>query len=153
VDFNLRDPGVAGQLGLRKSPGLTDVLTGKATLEAAMQALKLKNGNTLFVLSGGTKADHPLGLLRSRHVQTLIARLKQEFDHTIFDVANADKHPDSQVIGAQADGALLVLRAGQTQRETVAEAKKRLDLAGVRCLGLVMNQRTDPIPSLLYRMT
>ena len=47
----------------------------------------------------------------------------------------------------------LVVKAGDTPKETIAEAKKRLDLAGVRCLGLVLNQRTDPIPGLVYRMT
>jgi capsular exopolysaccharide synthesis family protein len=153
VDFNLRDPAVADLLGIPREPGLTDVLNGRVRLEAAMHALTLKNGNKLHVLPCGPRADHPLGLLRSRQVRALIGQLRDRYDHVLLDAANVNNHPDPQVLGAQVDGALLVIRAGETPRETVAEAKKRLDLAGVRCLGLVMNQRTDPIPSFLYRMT
>lgn len=153
VDFNLRTPTIAHLLGLKREPGLSDVLSGKLSLDTAMQVLALKNGNHLHVLTGGSRPDHPLGQLKSRQAQALIARLKERFDHVIIDVASADRHADPQVIGAQVDGAILVLRAGQTPRETVAEARKRLELGGARCLGLVMNQRSDPIPSLLYGMT
>jgi capsular exopolysaccharide synthesis family protein len=153
VDFNLRNPAVADILGIQSEPGLTDVLDGRIALEAAMHALKLPNGNMLYVLPSGSAADQPLGLLKSRQAQALLARMQERYDHTIIDVTTANAHPDPQVIGGQVDGALLVARAGQTPRETVAEAKKRLDLAGVRCLGLVMNQRSDPIPDFLYRRT
>lgn len=118
-----------------------------------MHALVLKNGNTLNVLAAGPLAEQPLGMLRSRQVKALLSQLRERFDHTIIDTASANAYPDAQVLGSQVDGALLVVRASETPRETVAEAKKRLDFAGVRCLGLVLNQRSDPIPSLLYRMT
>jgi len=153
VDFNLRFPAVADVFSIRNAPGLTEVLDGRATLEDALHRLDLPNGNQLFVLAAGASVSQPMGYLKSRQAQSLIASLKERFDHTIFDVATANQHPDPQVIGAQVDGALLVVRAGETPREPVSEAKKRLDLAGVRCLGGVLNQRSDPIPGFLYRRT
>ncbi|HVP13578.1 MAG TPA: CpsD/CapB family tyrosine-protein kinase [Phycisphaerae bacterium] len=153
VDFNLRNPAVAEVLGIPGEPGLTDVLDGRIALEAAMHAVRLPNGNMLYVLPAGAAAEQPLGLLKSRQAQAVIARLQERYDHTIIDVTTANAHPDPQVIGGLVKGALLVARAGETPRETVAEAKKRLDLAGVQCLGLVMNQRSDPIPDFLYRRT
>lgn len=153
VDFNIRKPGVSNVLGISPNHGLTDVLNGTCSLEAAMHALVLKNGNTLNVLAAGPLAEQPLGMLKSRQVKALLSQLRERFDHTIIDTASANAYPDAQVLGSQVDGALLVVRASETPRETVAEAKKRLDFAGVRCLGLVLNQRSDPIPSLLYRMT
>jgi capsular exopolysaccharide synthesis family protein len=153
VDFNLRDPAVADVLGLPAEPGLTDVLDGRASLEEAIRSFSLPSGSRLDVLTSGMVAEHPLGLLKSRQAQSLIARLQERYDHTILDVTTPNAHPDPQVIGGLVQGALLVVRAGETPRETVAEAKKRLDLAGVRCLGLVLNQRSDPIPGFLYRMT
>jgi capsular exopolysaccharide synthesis family protein len=153
VDFNLRNPGIAEILDIPREPGVSDVLDGRCSLDAAIQAVTLKNGNQLHVLPSGPGVEKPLGLLKSRQVQSLIARLVERYDHTIIDVTASNAHPDPQVLGAMVDGALLVVRAGETPRETVAEAKKRLDLAGVRCLGLVLNQRTDPIPGFVYRMT
>lgn len=153
VDFNLRNPGIARLLRLRNSPGLTDVLCGRLSLDRALHAMSLKNGKQLHVLPAGAPAEQPLGLVKSRQTVSLIAELCKRYDHTIIDTASANVYPDPQVIGANVNGALLVVQAGRTPRETAADAKKRLDLAGVRCLGLVMNQRTDPIPSVLYRMT
>jgi len=153
VDFNLRQPTLTKQLKINGEPGLTDVLSGRVGLAQAMQKMTLKNGQSLYVMPAGVKADHPLGLIKSRQVNALLSQLREQFDHTIIDTASANSFPDAQVLGSQVDGALLVVCAGVTPRESVSEAKKRLDLAGVRCLGLVMNQRTDPIPSILYRMT
>jgi protein-tyrosine kinase len=49
------------------------------------------------------------------------------------------------------DGVVLVVRAGRTSREAVLQAKKRLQLAGARLLGVVLNDRTYPLPEFLYR--
>jgi capsular exopolysaccharide synthesis family protein len=153
VDFNVRNPQIADLLEIKHQPGLTDVLNGQATLDSAMQVVGLHNGNRLHVLTGGGVSNHPLGLLKSRQARSLIAQLRQRYDHVIIDVANAKTFPDPQVLGSLADGAVMVVKAADTPRETAAEAKKRLDLAGVRCLGLVLNKRSDPIPGLLYQFT
>ncbi len=151
VDFNLRNPQIADVFGIASSPGLSEVLEGRATLEAAIQVTRLSNGNELHVLTAGSPVRQPLGLLRSRHAATVVRRLMERFDHALFDCSAANAHPDAQIIGSLADGAILVARASRTPRETVADARKRLEFAGVRCLGLVMNQRSDPVPDLIYR--
>jgi len=153
VDGNLRGPGVARAMGLPDSPGLSDVLSGAATVESAMQGASLDNGHCLYVMAAGSRIARPLSLLRSRQVKGIVGRLRDRYDHVIIDAADATSHPDAQILGALCDGALLVVRAGKTPRETAGEIKKRLDLAGVRCLGLVLNQRTDPIPDLVYQRT
>lgn len=153
VDLNFRRPTVHTLVGATQYPGVTDVLTGRAKLAEAIQTIKLGNGANLYVVSSGPVADHPLSFVKSRQLKSLIGQLKDRFDHTIFDVASADRYPDAQSVGMQTNGVLLVVNAGSTPRETVAEARKRLDLAGARCLGLVLNQRTDPIPAMLYNMT
>lgn len=153
VDSNLRNPAVADLLGIGSEPGLTEVLDGRVPLEAAMRAVQLPNGNLLHVLTAGAPTDQPLALLKSRQAQAVIARLKDRYDHTIIDVTTPNVHPDPQVVGGLVDGALLVAKAGQTPRETVAEARRRLELGGVRCLGVVLNQRSDPVPDFLYRRT
>lgn len=153
VDFNIRQPAIAHILGIKSGKGLTDVLMGTARLEEAIHTVTFKSGRKLSVLPAGGKADHALSLIKSRQVKSVLTQLRDRFDHTIIDAACASTYPDAQILGSKTDGAILVVRASDTPRETVAEAKKRLDLSGGRCLGLVMNQRTDPIPGLLYEMT
>lgn len=153
VDCNLRHPDIADLLGISSEPGVIDVLAGRTTLDRAIQTLTIEGGGILHVLPAGSAVDQPLGLLKSRQVKAMIARLKERYDHVIIDVSSPSTYPDPQIIGSMVDGALLVVHAGQTPRETVSEVKKRLDIAGVNCIGLVLNQRSDPIPSLVYRMT
>jgi len=153
VDLNLRRSRIADVMGINAKPGVKDVLEGAISLEDAMQAVRLENGNVLHVLAAGGDSDHPLGLIRSRQMQAALARLRERYDHVILDISSADCHPDAQVIGRLVDGVLLVVSGGSTPRETAADVKKRLELVGATCLGLVLNQRSDPVPGLLYRMT
>lgn len=152
VDFNVRSAKVAELMGLKAAPGVTDVLEGRSTLEAALQAVMMPGGGELHVLTGGSTAAQPLALLRSRQLQSTLARLLDRYDHVIVDTPSINSFPDAKVVGQMIGGAVLVARAGQTPRETIAEAKKRLDTGGVKVLGLVLNQRTDPIPDALYQM-
>lgn len=153
VDFNLRRPGMAELLGIASGPGVTDVLEKRMSIDSALQVIALRNGTTLHVLAAGPQSQHPLALLKGREAKRMMAQLQERFDHVIIDTASANVFPDAQILGSMAGGVLIVVRAGQTPRETVAEVKKRLELRGVRCLGLVLNQRKDPIPDLVYRMT
>ncbi|MCG8408291.1 MAG: CpsD/CapB family tyrosine-protein kinase [Phycisphaerales bacterium] len=143
VDSNLRQPALAKTLGIREQPGLTDILNGDAALDDALQSVQLDNGNPFCVLTSGTAADHPSGLIKSRQMQSLVGELRERFDHILFDVPSPDAYPDAQVVGPLTDGALLVLRGGSTPREAATNVKKRLALANVRCLGLVLNQHAE----------
>lgn len=153
VDVNLRRPQLAELLNLKDRPGLAEVITGEVALKDALQTIPLQHGATLFVLTAGAAPKHAMSVLKSRQLKSLLAQVRNRFDHTIVDVANANRHADAQIVGSHTDGVLLVTAAGSTPREAIAETKKRLQISGARCLGLVMNQRTDPIPSLLYNMT
>ena len=152
VDFNVRNAKIAELMGLKAAPGVTDVLEGRSTLEAALQAVMMPGGGELHVLTGGSTAAQPLALLRSRQLQSTLARLLDRYDHVIIDTPSINSFPDAKVVGQMIGGAVLVARSGQTPRETIGEAKKRLDNGGVKVLGLVLNQRTDPIPDALYQM-
>ncbi len=153
IDADLRNPGVAEVLGVRETPGVTDILYGRSTIEQCMQTVRLHNGNTLNVLVAGAPSDQPLAMVKSRQMRWLISQLQQSYDHIVIDATSSGSHPDAQMLGSMADGVLLVVAAGQTPRETAAEVKKRLDMAKVPCLGLVLNRREDPIPGMLYRVT
>lgn len=152
VDCNLRHPRIADLLGLQSSPGLCDILSGRAGLDQCMQGILLADSDReLSILTAGSEDAQPLGLLRGRQFKSLLGTLRERFDHVVLDMPAANAYPDAQIIGAFSDGAVLVVHAARTRRETVAEAKKRLEHAQTHLLGLVLNQRTYPIPGFLYR--
>lgn len=151
IDANMRHPRVADLLKIDGTPGLSDVLAGRVGLDQAMQTLVLDERHELSVLTAGETEAQPLGLLRSRQFKTLLGTLRDRFDHVVIDAPATNLYADPQIVSSLADGVLVVVHSGRTRRESVAEAKKRLELAQARFLGLVLNQRTYPIPSFLYR--
>jgi len=55
------------------------------------------------------------------------------------------------LIGQLSDGVILGLEAHRTRRIAARITKERLQAANVRLLGVVLNQRTFPIPEGIYR--
>jgi len=84
-------------------------------------------------------------ILRSR-----MAELRATFDFVLIDAPAVSQGGDAIVWGHLADGAVLVLGANDTQRETAHWAATELASANVRVLGAVLNKRTFPIPDSLY---
>jgi Mrp family chromosome partitioning ATPase len=46
---------------------------------------------------------------------------------------------DAQIVAAQCDGVLLVVKTGKVNKEDLTKAKAVLDLVGVRVIGAVLN--------------
>jgi Mrp family chromosome partitioning ATPase len=49
------------------------------------------------------------------------------------------------------DGVVLVVEANATRRDAARRVKEILDAAGVSLLGVVLNNRTFPVPEAIYR--
>jgi capsular exopolysaccharide synthesis family protein len=148
VDFNLRHPSLADVLETSATVGVAEVLLGEASLAEAICPTALPN---LSLLPAGRRLEHPLGLLRSQGLREALRGLAEEYNHVIIDVAAANRYPDAQILAGLVDGALLVTRAGTTRRESVAEAKKRIEQSRGRLLGVVLNERRFVIPGFIYR--
>jgi len=55
------------------------------------------------------------------------------------------------MLGRNAEGVVLVLRANASRRETARKAVHDLETAQVRVLGAVLNHRTFPVPERIYK--
>ncbi len=93
------------------------------------------NGNPFF-------ADH----LRSR-----LSELGRQFEYTLIHASPAGSCSEAALIGQLSDGVILGLEAHRTRRIAARITKERLQAANVRLLGVVLNQRTFPIPEGIYR--
>ena len=148
ADFNLRTPMVHKLMRLPGGPGLSDVLLGQCSLDEALQPI---NSAPLDVLTVGGQADRVVDVLQSQRVGELMEQLAQRYEHAVFDAAPANTYPDAQVLAGTVGSVVLVAESGRTQREAVAAAKRRLESASGKVLGVVLNKRTYPIPKFLYR--
>jgi hypothetical protein len=80
-----------------------------------------------------------------------LAELRREFEYSIIASAPAGESSDAAAMGQLADGVVLVLAANRTRRATARRIMDSLRTARVHLLGLVLSDRTFPIPEGIYR--
>lgn len=147
VDADLRRPAVAGIFDIDSSVGLTQVLAGSAELADAVQPTAHPN---LLVLPAGTIPPNPSELLGSQRMRDLIATLAKTH-RVILDAPPLLPVTDAALLSTSADGAVLVVAAGETRKEHVERAAANLQAVNARLLGAVLNRASvSRLNRLLY---
>jgi len=80
-----------------------------------------------------------------------LAELRLEFDYTVLQGPAAGVHSEAALLGSLCDGLVLVVRANSTRRVSAQHAKQMLHAANARLLGIVLSERTFPIPEAIYK--
>lgn len=147
VDADLRAPQVAQRMGLDGALGLSDVLTGRGTLEAL--TIEAAPGR-LTVLPAGTVPPNPSELLGSDAMAHLLTTAERQYDYVLFDAPPLLPVTDSMVLSAQAGGAIVVARSGLVRRPQLEAAVDLLKQGDVTVLGLVLNDVVTGAPHQTY---
>ena len=133
VDCDLRRPQLHTLFGLQMEPGLTNMV-----LEETAPPLQETGVENLQLLSSGTRPPNPADLLGSSKIDALLEQLRADADIILLDAPPVIAVTDAAVLGAKADGVLLVLNAGKTRREQAERAKTLLEKAHVRIVGATL---------------
>jgi receptor protein-tyrosine kinase len=133
-DFDLRRPIVHNLFQIKRSPGISDYLTGQCTFA---QALRKVEGMNLYLLPAGSAVRNPLELLNMRQVKALFEELPRTFNWSIFDTPPLLFSADANLLATLADGAILVVKIGSTTFDNVTRAMQSLCENNV--LGIVAN--------------
>lgn len=134
VDGDLRRPRLAQYLGLVGSVGFSTVLSGRTSLDEALQETKFSR---LTVLTAGTVPPNPSELLGSLTAKNRLSDLRARFDYVIVDSSPLLAVTDGAVLAAEADGAIVAVRAGKTKRDQLAHAVGMLRDVNAKLLGAV----------------
>ncbi len=148
VDANLRSPGLHREFNVPNHYGLTDALQVAEPIRRFVTSLTRPN---LWLLSCGAQVDGMETMLSSDRMRALLPELQREFDYVLVDAPPIESGDESVVLGRNAEGIILVLRANASRRESARKAVRDLESANVRVLGAVLNQRTFPVPESIYR--
>lgn len=138
VEGDLRRPSfqaVFGQQGGLQR-GLTTVLIGRSTLDAAISPTSIPN---LSVLPAGALPPNPSELLASDHMVDLLADLRRRHEIIVIDAPPLLPVADASALAPRVDGVILVARAGKTKRDRLLEAVELTQKVGGRLLGTVLN--------------
>ncbi|KPJ67011.1 MAG: hypothetical protein AMJ43_06320 [Coxiella sp. DG_40] len=153
VSSDLRRPALAKTLGMKKEPGLNEVITGTAKLEDALRSIsdimlgdmelseimKTPGIENIWILPSGHVPPNPAEVLESKELPKLIEELKKRFDVIFFDSPPALLVTDAGLLASKVDGVVLCYEIGKIARDALLRAKIQLESAGAKISGVVLN--------------
>ena len=140
IDCDMRCPSLAAKLPIKKSPGLSDFLTGQATAENLIQLCGIKNEERIFhVISSGRTPPNPMELLSSPKMNRMLERLRQMYDYIILDLPPVGEVGDALAVAKVTDGMLVVVRQDYCNRVALDNAIRQFEFVDAKILGVVFN--------------
>jgi capsular exopolysaccharide family len=135
IDGDMRLPTVGEKLDIPTSPGLSDVLVGASKPSDAI----IKKQENLYVLPAGRIPKDPTGLLQSKQIQAMFAKLKDVYEYVFIDLPPVTTVTDAAIIAPNIDGYVLVVRHEKTDIRDVNDAVKLLKIAEGKIIGILYN--------------
>lgn len=136
LDADMRRPMGHQTFGLPAQPGLSDFLSGSASLREIVQPTRIPR---LFLIAAGAVPPNPVQLLSLKMFPEMQRRLRQVFQHLIVDTPPIINFADGRVISSGMDGVLLVFKHHATSRESGSQAVSLLNQVNAKILGVVLN--------------
>jgi protein-tyrosine kinase len=147
VDANLRTPCLHEVFGVDHIQGLSELITKAGDLASKMKKIGATN---LFVMPCGGRHSNPVTLFETSQFDRFLEDVRAWFDFVILDAPPTTSFSEARVISRKVDGVVLVLGSGTTRRQVALNAKKELEEAGGKVLGVVLNRRKFHIPKWVY---
>jgi polysaccharide biosynthesis transport protein len=137
IDCDMRKPQTGARLGLNAdAKGLSNLVAGTATLKECVHGVE---GSTLMVMPAGDIPPNPLELLLSQRFKDVIAHLKPQLDFIILDSPPVELVSDAMALAAVSSETVFVVKANQSTYTQARKSLGRLQRAGARIQGVVVN--------------
>jgi len=102
-------------------------------------AVKLTPIPNLYVCPCGKLPPNPVEIMGSKRLEEFLKIVTSSFEMVVLDSSPVLGAPHASLSPSLVDGVLLVVRAGETDKKIILEAKKQLEMANARLLGVVLN--------------
>ncbi len=137
LDADMRKPHLHEFFDRPCSPGLSDVLIGKATVSACTYPHRTLS--TLSLLTAGSETIASAELLESSEFDQLLSTLSGQYDLIIADSPPILLLTDARVLSEKFAATIAVVRARQTTRTVLKSLSSVLEMSGSRAVGIVLN--------------
>lgn len=138
IDGDLRIPSIAKKMGIKSSPGLTDLLMGFESQQ--MSSFKTDVLDNWYVIPSGDLPPNPSELLGSRRMESILNIMSEKFDYIIVDLPPVNIVSDALAISNLITGMVIVIREDYTEKKELEACFRLLKLSNVNVLGTVLNE-------------
>jgi capsular exopolysaccharide synthesis family protein len=137
LDADLRQPRVEKAFNLDLEHGVTEVLAGREDVDSVIHKTDIPN---LDIITCGSIPPNPSELLGSKKMDGLLAQLEERYDRIVIDTPPILAVTDAVVLSGKVDGSILVIRAGETNRNAVLKTKEIIEtVQSSNLIGAVLN--------------
>jgi capsular exopolysaccharide synthesis family protein len=136
IDLDLRRPGLRRALACPVEAGLAELMAGEKTLQEVTYVHP--DQPNLHVIPLREPIRYAGDVLAAWSLTLPISRLRREYDLVVLDLPPLLATADIGSVRLLADGAVLVVRWGETSHSAVATAKDALARTGIPLLGSVL---------------
>ena len=140
IDADLRRPSIDAEFNLKREPGLSELLLGKAMLKETLQNTGVEN---LSFICSGLIPPNPAEVLGSEKMREFVEHAKRSYEVILLDSSPVLAVTDPSVLSTLTDGVILVVTAGQTRFQELEQATEMLERVEAKILGVVVN-KFDP---------
>lgn len=144
IDANFIDPAITACFNLTQANGLIDTLINQ------VDYIQKDDRLNLSILPAGTASKQSELGYYSDNIKLLLTHLRSQFDYIVMDAGSALSSNESAILGALADEVLVVVSSGQSRKGTLQAALIKMNEAGVRISGIVMNKTKNVLPKFIY---
>jgi capsular exopolysaccharide synthesis family protein len=137
IDTDLRRGRLHRVFGLRKTPGMSGLLTGKHTLEEVIRPVAREN---LSIITAGEHIHAATELFGSPQFTELMEKLRGSFDRIVLDTPPVLGLSETSALQRWVDGVLMVVWCGRTPVRNLKTAVEILNTNGANFYGFVLNR-------------
>lgn len=137
VDTDIRKGKVCKYFKTEKGKGLSDYLSGGASLEEVVNTSK--DYENLRFISCGSRSPKPYELLESEAMKELDKKLREEYDYVIYDTAPVLLFSDAVAVAKNADGVAIVCKHLSSYENDLEKTVNLLKFSELNILGVIVN--------------
>ena len=124
----------------KEMKGLANYLAEDFLLDEVTYESPFENGD---IIPNVENIINPSMLLEGDKFGNMLNELSKDYRYVFVDAPPLGLVSDAEKIGSMCDGAILVIRSGETTRAEVKNSIKQLERSGCKILGVVLNRATD----------
>ncbi|MDM7987071.1 MAG: AAA family ATPase [Smithella sp.] len=148
IDANINKPTIHNLLKLKESKGFVNLLEdSRMNIDACTHKIAQK----LSIIQTGVVSDNITALLNETKIKQIVKKARSKYDSIIIDCTALSKLSDIAILSSSVDGVILMVNEGRDHIQVSRSVMHNLRLNKANIIGGILNNRTFPIPSWLYK--
>lgn len=143
IDFDLRRPAIHRLFGMPLEGGVTEILMDK---KAARSVIRKTTEDNLNIMTAGKMIANPSEIINGVDIHRIMDEMKFYYDLILVDSPPLVPVMDPLILLDEVDGAIMVIKAGGTQKSVVSRASELLASKKEKFIGVVVNNLDRALP-------